>query len=800
MIAALLRPLVRAPGFSALVVFTLALGIGANTAIFSVLHATLLSPLPYREPARLVRVWGSGLGQGIDRTQVSFPKFEMIAAQTEIFESAGAATFASLVVTGRGDPEQVPGLHVSAGLLPTLGAPPAAGRYFLPEEDQEGGPPVALLSFNYWQRRFGGDPGIVGTVLTINDVPHTIVGVLPPKLTFPFARTSIWRPKVFAAPGVTPAAVKVGAGYLEVTARLRPGVTAQQATEALKLVAQRYREANAGNMDARFDLQIIPLLDELTGDQRPALLLLFGAVGLVLLIACANVANLLLARFTVRRREVAVRAALGASRSRLTALFLGETMLLTLLAALVGGWLAHGLLGVVVRHAAPVLPRAAEIELSPAVLAFTLGLSVFTGLLLGLVPAWSLGRTHLNDVLKDAGRGSSGSGGRLRRTLLVAEVAVSFALLVGAALLLGSFVRLLRVDAGFDPRGVFFANLSLPATRYDTPEKRRALIARLQERVTALPGVQAAALGVGVPLTGADFRTPYHVEGAAPADLAQRPLTIFRAVTPGYLAATGIALRSGRDFTARDDATAPPVVMISESLARRLFPGENPLGRRLFTGQKPVAREIIGVVGDTRSMGLATPPRDEIYLALAQLNSTSFGLVARTSGEPAQLAAPVRGILKELDPQLPLADVGSLEWLVELSLANQRLVLQLIGAFAGLALLLASVGIYGVMSYTVAQRTSELGIRLALGAEPAALRRMVLREGMRVVLLGLLLGAAASAGLSRVIAAHLFGVSPFDAPTYAGVAALLAIAAALACWVPARRATQVDPLVALRAE
>jgi predicted permease len=800
MISAALRSVARAPGFSALVIFTLALGIGANTAIFSVLYATILSPLPYPEPSRLVRVWGSGLGSGIDRTQVSFPKFEMVAERTEIFESVGAATFAALTVTGRGDPEQVPALHVSAGLLAALGAPPAAGRYFLPEEDTEGGAPVALLSFNYWQQRFGADPAIVGAQLTIDGVPHTVVGVLPQKLTFPFARTSLWRPKVYAAPGVTPAAVKVGAGYLEVTARLRPGVSAQRANEVLKVIAERYRAANPGNMDARFDLQIVPLLEELTGDQRPALWMLFGAVGLVLLIACANVANLLLARFTVRRREVAIRAALGASRGRIAGLFLSETMLLTLLAAGTGLVLAHWILRVVVQMAALVLPRSAEIGLSPAVLLFTLGVSVVTGLALGLVPAWSAGRTNLNEVLKDASRGSSASGGRLRRGLLVAEVAVSFALLVGAALLLTSFMRLLRVDAGFDAKGVFFANLSLPTTRYDTPEKRRQFFQRVHERIQALPGVEHAGLAVGVPLTGADFRTPYHVEGAAPADLAQRPLTIFRAISPDYLATIGVPLRSGRDFTARDDGSAPLVVLLSESLARRLFPGENPIGRRLFTGQKPVAREIVGIVGDTRSTGLATPPRDEIYLPIAQLNTNSLGLVARTKGDPAQLNAPLRALLKEIDPMLPLADTGSLEWLVDLSLTNQRLVLRLLGGFAALALLLAGVGIYGVMSYGVAQRTGEIGIRLALGAEPGSLRWLILGDGLKLVALGLALGALGAAALAKLVAAQLFGTSPFEPLPYVGVATVLTLAALAASWFPARRATRVDPLVALRAE
>jgi len=797
---ALLRQCRRWPAATGVAVCTLALGIGASVAIFSVLNAVLFRPLPYPESERLVRVWGSALERGIDRTSPSYPKFELARAETEVFESVGAAAFGPYTLTGRGEPEQVPALRVSASLLDVLGLKPALGRGFTAEEDLPGGPCVVMLAHDYWRTRFASDAGIVGQSLTLDGVPCSVVGVLSERLTPPFDQTRLWAPRAFDIPGLAPAQREGGAGYLELTARLRPGVTIEQANRVLEAVATRYRESHGSNIDARFGLAAESYREALLGPQRPALYALAGAVALVLLIACANVASILLARSIERVREQATRVALGAGRRRLVLDALHESLALSLLAAVLGTGLAALVLRVLSRSAAAFLPRAGEIGIDGVALACALALAALTTLVVGLVPGLQLSRIAPSAALADGARGSSGGRGlrRLGRALIAGEIALSLTLLVLGALLASSFLKLLRDDPGFRTDGLFVATVTLPEVRYDSKAKQGRFYADLHERLAHLPGVSRAGVAVGLPLTGADFRTTYAVEGRPLEEPSKRPLSLRRAVTPGYFATLGIPLRQGRDFTAEDTADRPLVVVIGESLALRLFPGGDAVGHRLVTGMAAVPREIVGVVGATRSTDLAQAPRDEMYLPLAQAPDNFAGIALETRLDPQTLAGSVRAALRGIDPELPLADVGSLDGVLAATLGGRRFVMQLLGAFALVALVLATVGIYGVMAYGVARRSGEIGVRLALGAQGGQVRRMVLSEGARTVALGLAGGAVLAFGAARLAQGLLYGVGTADPLSYLSMALVVAGVAFAACWVPALRATRVDPASVLR--
>ncbi len=797
------RQLVKSPAFSAVAIIALALGIGANTAIFSIINAIFLRPLPYAEPERLVRLASTDLTKDFDRLPFSYPRYLAVKDGQKVFSDLAFGVFTAFTLTGRGDPEQVQGIQATADYLPTLGVQPLYGRNFSPDEDRRGGAPVVMVSHNYWKRKFNSDPGIIGQTLTLDGLPRTIIGILPPALSsFPLNQTDLWTPRPAEVPFLVPSQLEGGGFFFQVIARLKPGVTLEQAQENLNVIAAAYRAAHPANSDAPTHADVLPLLDDLVGNQRRTYGLLFSAVGCVLLIACANVANLLLARFAGRRKEIALRFALGAGRSHVIRQLLWESSLIALAGGALGLLLARWGLDVFMKVGQAFIPRSTEIALEPRALAFTFGVALLTGLAMGLFPALQAARHDANDALKDSSRGSSGgrAQGRLRSGLLVGEIALSLVLLIAASLLLTSFSRLQRVSPGFKPEGVFVGFLNLPPTKYRDATALSNFFIRLQERLAAIPGAQSVAFNDSVPLTGAGGPAPIAVVGHTVPPLGDRPNALRHLVSPHSFETLGIPLRRGRDFNERDRPTSPQTVIINEAFAKQFFPNEDPLGRQLITGMGQRVSEIVGVVADTHTLNLNTPPRPEYFLPALQRGENFTSIMVRTAGDPAAIASSVRAALREVDPDQPLLNPQPLTALIAQAVADRRLVMLLLAAFAGLALVLACLGVYSVMAYVVSQRTTEIGIRMALGASPGMVQRMILGEGLRLTLLGIAVGLFAAFALTRLMAQLLFGVAAHDPLTYAGISALLCAVAACACWLPARRATRVDPLTALRAE
>lgn len=797
------RSLLKSPGYTALAVGALALGIGANTVLFSVINTLFLRPLAFSEPAQLVRVWGSFPARGLEQANLSWPRFTALRDQQQSFADFAAQSFTAFTLTGGGEPEQLQASRVTERFFPMLGVQPVLGRTFNAAEDAPGGADVVLLSHGLWQRRFGGNPGIVGQPLILDGRPHTVIGVLPPTFGFPFAQFQVWAPRVFDQEGITPDLRERGTGYLLVTARLKPGVSHAQAEEELRVVDKRYGLAVPDKVDANAGLNVVSMHEDLVGQQRPMALTLLGAVGCVLLVACANVGNLLLARFTGRRKEIAIRTALGASRGRIVAQFLAESVLTAALAGVVGVLLAVWGLDLLARIAADFIPRAAELSLDPRVLGFAVALSLLTGLVLGIVPAAQASRADPIDSLKDSARGSTGGRhtGRFRAGLLVAEVALSLVLLVGAALLIDSFRRLQRVDPGFRADDVATFNLGLSPSVYPTAEDRTRLFENVLGKIRTLPGVTNAAAISNLPVVAGGFtRSPAAVEGQALPPVNERQITSRSTVTPEYFATLGIPLKRGRDFTWRDRDDATKVVIINEALAKRLFGSDDPIGRRLITGIQSIPREVVGVVGDIRSLNLAQTPVEEMYYPAAQDDGGFLSVVVRSSRPAAGLRGELVAAVHAFDPGLPVAEVRPFTELLAGAIADRRLVMMLLGGFAALALLLASMGIYSVIAYGVAQRTNEFGIRMALGAAPGQVVGLVMKEGLRFAALGLAIGLVLAFALTRLMQRLLFEVSPSDPVVYVAVALFLSAIAAAACFIPARRATKVDPITALRAE
>ena len=795
--------LLKAPGFSLVAVLALALGIGANTAMFSIINTLFLRPLPFARPERIVQLTSSLPERQLLNAPFSYPRYLAVRERQTVFSDLAIGAFSAFNVTGRGDPEQVQGFHAASNFLQTLGVQPQLGRFFTPAEDQPGGPPVVVLSHSYWQKNFNGDRGVLGQSLTLDGQPRAIIGVLPPALSqFPFNQTELWVPRPAELSFLVPAQLNNGAFAFQVLGRLKPGVSLAQAREAVKVLAAGYRAAHPKNIDAPAAAQANPLLDDLVGNQRPTFIALFGAVGCVLLIACANVANLLLARFAGRRKEIAIGFALGAGRGRVIRQFLGESLLVAGLGAGTGLLFAQWGLDAFMKVGRDFIPRSLEISLDPAVLAFTAGLALLTGLAMGIVPAWQAARPDMNDALKSSTRGSAGGvqENRFRHGLLVAEIALSLVLLISASLLLTSFAHLQGVAPGFRPEGVFVGALNPPPAKYGPAPVLADYYRRVLERVASLPGVKSAALNDAVPLSGASSQAPVAVVGRPIPPLSEQTLALRHLVSPGMFATLGIPLRTGRDFDPRDNPASPQVVIINETLARQYFPKEDPIGRKLVTGMGQRMAEIIGVVADTQSNDLTSPPVAEYFLPALQRPDNFTSLLVRTEGDPAALTNSIRAALKEVDPDLPLLNPRTLPALIAGSTADRRLVMVLIAVFAGLALVLASVGVYSVMAYVVTQRTREIGIRMALGAGPGAVQRLVVTQGLRVAAAGIVLGAAAALGFTRLLQSFLFGIQATDPLTYLGLSALIAGVAFGACWLPARRAAKVDPMVALRAE
>jgi predicted permease len=795
-----IRQLLKSPGFTLVAILGLALGIGANVAFFSVVNAIFLRPLPYREPDRLVRLSSTNEAQNLTRVGFSYSRYVAVQAQQQVFSDLALSIGNPFTLTGRGDPEQVIGLQASAALLPALGLQPAIGRSFSPAEDAPGGQHVVLISHAMWQQRFNRDPSVLGQALTLDGAPYVIIGVLPEAATaFPLDQLQIWVPRPADVPFLAPSQLNGGGFFFQAIARLRPGVSLTQARDAMTLVAANYRVAYPANVDAPSHIDVVPLLDDAVGQQRRSYLLLFGAVGCVLLIACANIANLVLARFAGRRREIAARFALGATRFDVIRQLVSESMLLAVLGGAAGLLLARWALAMLVSFGADFIPRLIEIRIDPLALGFALAVSLVTGLAIGLLPAWQAANVNVLETLKAAGRGSVGSGGRLRSGLLVAEVSLSLVLLIAVGLLLTSFARLQQVKPGFEPGGVFTAQLALPPTRYDR-QKLVVFYERLYQRLATLPGSTSAALTDRVPLTGGQTPAPVAIAGRPVPPLSARPQANRHLVSPRYFATLGIPMLAGRDFDERDSARVPHVVIVNETFARRHFPGENPIGRTLITGMAQLPSQIVGVVADVRSTSLNAPPEVDYFLPTLQRPEAFTNILVRTNGSAAAMLPVVREALRSVDPDLPLLQPQPLSARVARTVADRKLVLMLLGGFAVLALVLASLGVYSVMAHLVTFRTSEIGLRMALGASPGVVMRMVLGHGRRLTLVGIVIGIAGALAVSRLLQQTLFEVDATNPLVYLALSVFLLLITECASWFPARRATRIDPVIALRAE
>jgi putative ABC transport system permease protein len=794
------RTLLRNPGFCAVAILALALGIGPNTAIFTMVNAVLLKPLPVPEPNRVVMIWGTLLKSGFDQMPVSAADFLEWKRQAHSFDQMSAA-FAipeyGLNVSGAGDPERVPAALASREFLPALGITPVAGRNFLPEEDRPGGPAAVLISHAFWQRRFHSDPTAIGRTLTVDAIPRTIAGVVPHELG-ELVAADLWLPTA-----IDPSNPERQNHQFGVVARLKPGVTVAQARAEMTVIARRLESAYPAT-NTGWGVTLFPMAEMFTGRIRPVLLILLGAVGLLLLIACANLANLLLARAATREREIAIRGALGAGRRRIVRQLLTESLVLALAGGALG--LALAAWGVrLMRGVVPgMFPLLQHMRVDLPVLAFTFGISILTGLLFGLVPAWKSSRTDLNTTLKEAAGRSESAGGshRIRSFLLASEVALAVLLSVSAGLLLRSFMRVTDVNPGLRTDHILTMNLSLPEVKYDTPLKRANFYKNLIECLDALPGVRSAGAVMFLPLRVSllSFRVgvnSFAIEGRPPVSQDQQPLADFRMATPGYFNTMGIALRQGRLFDQHDDLDAKRVALVNEAMVRKQFPRENPLGKRIVMGQ-PL--EIVGVVADAKLYGLDAPVEPAIYVPHMQRPSDSMGVVVRTAGDPAAMAPAVRGEILKLDPEQPVSNVRTMETVLADSLMLRRVSMLLLTIFALLALTLATVGIYGLTAYSVSRRTHEIGLRVALGASQSQILRLVVGRGLATSLIGAGIGVAAAFELTRGLSGMLYEVTATDPVVFAGVPLLLVAVSALASYVPARKATRIDPLVALRYE
>jgi putative ABC transport system permease protein len=799
-----LRVLWKSRGFTAVAVVTLALGVGANTAIFSVVDAALLRPLPFKDPARLVHLWETTRRGDFNRREASYPDFLDWRREGTDFEAVAGYTPAFFTLAGGDGPERVQGAAVTRNFFDTLGVKPARGRAFLEEEDTAGGPCAVMLSHGLWQRRYGGDEHVLGQTLSADGQSCTIVGVLPAGFSFAsLGDADLWTP-------LAPSRQQEGARYwhwLQAIARLKPGVGVDAARSQMQTVAARIA-ADDPQSHAGTGISVVPLQEEFVGRIRPILFALLGAVALVLLIACANVANLLLARSNTRRREMAVRAALGASRWRIARQLLTESVLLALAGGAAGLvlalWGVDLLVAAIPSSQLAYMPYLRHLSLDKEILLFTFGLSLLTGVVFGLAPALSASRADLQGAMKEGVRGSGARRARgVRELLVVSEVALSLVLLIGAGLLLKSLARMLSVDPGFKTENLLTMTVTLPPGTAADAQKAVVFYDSLLRRVSALPGVRGAAEVSNLPLSGDGGTGTPRVVGL-PESATEGAESHLRTVSANYFDVMGVALLKGRAFDERDRSDAPPVILINQTLAARVFGGEDPLGRRVtfkFTADQPPF-EIVGVVGDEKVTSLDARTTPVIYFPVSQGPDGRMSIVARTTAEPAAVAGGVRGVVRELDPEVPVFGVRTMGQLISDSRATfmRRYPAYLIGVFACVALLLAVVGIYGVISYAVTQRTRELAIRVALGARGRDVLRLVLRDGLLLALAGVGLGVCGALALTRLMSGLLYGVSATDPLTFVAVSLLLALVALAACLAPARRAAKVDPMAALRYE
>ena len=793
------RLLVKHPGFTSVAMIALALGIGATTAIFSVVNAVLLRPLPYENPERLVQVWENNLPRGWVQDPVSPRNFIDWQGQSRSFEALAAYEYESFTLTGSDASERIGGALVSASLIEVMGTRPALGRGFLSEEDRRGVARVVILSDRLWQRRFGARPDVIGQSLILNNESFTVVGVMPPAFQFPSQSVDLW-----ATPAFDPSRPRSD-HFLYAVGRLKPTVSLRQAREEMDHIARQLAEQYP-DTNKDFGVTLISLHEQVVGKIRPALLILLGAVVLMLLIACVNVANLLLARATARQKEIAVRTALGASRLRLIRQHLTESLLLAGLGGCCGLLLSVWGVDLLVAASAGTLPRAKEISIDGRVFGFTLTISLVTGILFGLAPALRSSTPDLNQFLKEGVKGVAGGWrqSRAQSVLVVAEITLGLVLLIGAGLLIKSYARLQQVDPGFSPENVLTAQLSLPQSKYPEERQQALFFQQTLERIQTLPGVEYAGAVSDLPFSQSRTSRSFGIEGRPAVSDGESLNADHRKISPHYFRAMGIRLLRGREFTERDAKNAPGVIIINEAMARRFFPHENPLGRRLLLGAsesgEQKAWEIVGVVADIKHGNLAEERKPEMYVPYMQHPHSWMFLAIRGASDPRTLIAAVRNAVREVDPEQPAYNVMTMQERIEKSIAPQRFNTLLLGVFAVVAIALAAVGIYGVVSYSVAQRTREIGVRLALGAQSGDILRLVVGQGMLLTMIGIGLGLAAALLLTRLMASLLYGVSATDPFVFAGIAVLLAFVALLACYIPARRATKVDPMIALRYE
>jgi putative ABC transport system permease protein len=794
----------KSPGFTLVALLALALGIGANTFIFSVVNALLLRPLPFPDSDRITSILAKSPDTGALFSSYSLPNFEDIRDRNQVFEHVAALYMSTEFLRSGDEPERLRGAYVSAELFPLLGVKPLIGRTFSREEERSGDGNFIVLSYNLWQRRFNGNPKIIDQNVVIGSRPTNVLGVMPEGFKFPVGARQVdfWMPLISSIPPT--ARTARGAVYLGLFARLKPNVTLIQAQADMNLIASQlatqYPESNTG-------LNIVPVSthERLVGQIRPALLVLLGAVALVLLIACANVANLMLARASVRQKEIAIRTAIGATRWRVVRQLLTESLLLSILGGAAGVLLAFWAIELLISSNPANLPRVAEIALDKQVLLFTLGLTTVTGLFFGLAPALQASRTDLNESLKDGMRESSGGikRNRTRSALVISEIALSLILLVGATLLFQSLRRVLAISPGFESDNVLAADVSVSSSKYPEPAQRAAFYREALERIASLPGVESAGIVYPLPLGGSFESYTFDIAGQPPFPPGQQPSANRRVISPDYFRTMKTPLRKGRTFGPQDQATAPAVMIVNDTFARRFFPGEEVIGKRIIPGEgrQPVTREIVGVVGDIRHEGLDVEPSPEYYVPYEQTSVDDLTVVARTTGgNPTSIATPLRAVIRGMDKDQPVYNIRPMTQLLSESVAQRRFNMVLLSGFAILAMVLAGIGIYGVMSYSVAQRTREIGVRIALGAQSRDVLKMVLSHALVLTAIGLALGLLGAFALTRFLVTLLYEVRPTDLTTFAIVSLVLAAVAITACLIPARRATKVDPLVALRYE
>jgi putative ABC transport system permease protein len=793
------RRLAKSPGLTVVAILTLAVAIGTNVAIFSVMSALLLRPFPFRQPEQLVSI------QVKDETTDhggTLLRYELLRDRARVFESVAAWANDDFNLTGVGEPVQVPVARVSPNFFSTLGVRPQIGHTFNEDEGRAEGKPVVVLSESIWRSRFNSDRNIVGHTVTLDGKPHTVIGVLPAGIQFPFVGPAdIWTPRYFEHTLFTPQRLRMGVGYLGFLARLGAGQTLAQGNAELAVLNQQYREQNPTAPDAAASIQTtaVPLRDLVVGDVRGKLWMLSGAVALVLMIGCANVASLLLSRALARRRELAVCAALGASRGAGARQLLAESMLLAMMAGAVGaglGWAADRALST---WGATELPGGIPVGMDLRVLVFTVLISLLTGIVTGIFPAVQLARTDLNSTLRDEGRGISGgrARGRLKNLLVIGQVSLSLLLLISAGLLLRSFERLLRVDPGFEPDHVLTMNVSLPTAKYTKPEQQTAFFDEVLRRVSALPGVRDAAISAALPLSWKRV-TPLLPDGQPNVPLAQRPFIDIEAISPQWFGTMRVPMLGGRGFTAADDAHAPKVVIANEAFARRFWPSENPVGKHVLVGRGPESSEVIGVAANVRNKGLAEETQAQLYLPFPQLPWGDMNLLIRTAVPPLSMVQPVRAQIAAVDPDQPVTAVQTVDELMDGSRAQPRFIMMLLGVFSVTALGLAAIGLYAVLAWSVAQRRQEIGIRLALGAERRTVLWAVVRQGLGLVAAGIAIGLAAGLFATQLMSSVLYKTSAHDLTTFALAPLVFLGIALLASYLPARRATKVDPLEAMR--